>query len=50
MGYSPMIKVLSIETLMDQLTQAQLAQPQPQAQPIIHVIDPEIVSPSTALA
>ena len=35
MGYSPMIKVLYNETLMDQS-----AQPQPQVQLVIHDIDP----------
>ena len=40
MGYAPMIKVLSNETLMDQSAHAQSAQPEPQAQLVIHVVYP----------
>ena len=38
-GYTPMIKVLSNETLMDQSAQAQ---PEPQAQLVIHVVYPQL--------
>ena len=38
MGYAPMIKVLSNKTLMDQSAHPQSAQPQPQAQLVIHAI------------
>ena len=42
MGYTPMIKVLVNETLMDQLAQAQPAQPEPQAQLVVHAIYPQL--------
>ena len=40
MGYAPMIKVLSNETLMDQSAHAQ---PEPQAQLVIHVVYPQLL-------
>ena len=42
MGYAPMIKVLSNETLMDQSTHAQPAQPKPQALLVIHFVYPQL--------
>ena len=44
MGYAPMIKVLSNETLMDKSVHAQPTQPQPQAQAqlVIHVVYPQL--------
>ena len=39
MGYASMIKVLASETLMDQLA---YAQPEPQAQLVIHVVYPQL--------
>ena len=41
MGYALMIKELSNETLMDQSTHAQPAQPKPQAQLVIHAVYPQ---------
>ena len=42
MGYTPMIKVLSNENLMDQLAHAQPTEPEPQAQLVIHVVYPQL--------
>ena len=42
MGYAPMIKVLTNETLMDQSAHAQPAQLEPQAQLVIHVVYPQL--------